>query len=229
MSTMENDKGGGQVKVDMKEHQWRIFEYNMSKWMIENKYILDKEEKKKFYKCANYSIGTGIINASLVYFFCKRNNKFFTPMSRFFLTFSLGMYTSMVVNKIFRRKAYMEVSCTSFILTEKTTMTDKAREVMNDILNVKDDVGKAPSIGSANRLDSTSTSNAYSKNLYDDGQTQIHDDTPSMNNTNVPFAQDLNETFLNEQMSDDFERCKDLSVCTDEKLKHMIKILEKNS
>ncbi|ANQ06377.1 Uncharacterized protein PCOAH_00007250 [Plasmodium coatneyi] len=176
MSTMENDKGGGQVKVDMKEHQWRIFEYNMSKWMIENKYILDKEEKKKFYKCANYSIGTGIINASLVYYFCKRNQKFFSPMSRFFLTFSLGVYTSMVVNKIFRRKAYME------ILTEKTTMTDKAREVMNDILNVKDEVGKVPSTGSANRMDSTSTSNVYSKGPYDDRQAQIHEDSPSTGN-----------------------------------------------
>ncbi|CAG9475477.1 conserved Plasmodium protein, unknown function [Plasmodium vivax] len=200
MSTMENDKGGGPVKIDMKEQQWRIFEYNMSKWMIENKYILDKEEKKKFYKCANYSIGTGVINASLVYFFCKRNQKFFTPMSRFFLTFSLGLYTSMVVNKIFRRKAYME------ILTEKTTMTDKAREVMNDILNVKDDVGKSPSTGSANKLGSTSTSNVYSKGLYDHGQAQLQGDPPSKGNVNVPFVQDLNETILNEQMSDDFER-----------------------
>ncbi|KJP86627.1 hypothetical protein AK88_03731 [Plasmodium fragile] len=221
---MENDKGDGQVKIDMKEHQWRIFEYNMSKWMIENKYILDQEEKKKFYKCANYSIGTGIINASLVYFFCKRNQKFFSPMSRFFLTFSLGVYTSMLVNKIFRRKAYME------ILTEKTTMTDKAREVMNDILNVKDEVGKVPSsTGSVNRLDSTSTSNVYSKGLYDDGQAQIQEDLSTKGNANIPFVQDLNNTILNEQMSDDFERCKDLSVCTDENLKRMIKILEKNS
>ncbi|GAB68308.1 hypothetical protein PCYB_131830 [Plasmodium cynomolgi strain B] len=187
-------------QIDMKEQQWRIFEYNMSKWMIENKYILDKEEKKKFYKCANYSIGTGIINASLVYCFCKRNKKFFTPMSRFFLTFSLGVYTSMVVNKIFRRKAYME------ILTEKTTMSDTAREVMNDILNVKNEVGKAPSTGSANKLDSTNTSNVYSKGLYDDGQAQIHGDPPSKGSANVPFVQDLNETILNEQMSDDFER-----------------------
>ncbi|EUD66539.1 hydroxymethylbilane synthase [Plasmodium inui San Antonio 1] len=173
---MENDKRATQVKIDLKEQQWRIFEYNMSKWMIENKYILDKEEKKKFYKCANYSIGSGIINASLVYCLCKRNKKFFTPMSRFFLTFSFGMYTSMIVNKIFRRKAYME------ILTENTTMTDKVREVMNDILNVKDDVGKAPSTGSANKLDSTSTSNVYSKGLYDDGQAQIHVNPPSKDN-----------------------------------------------
>lgn len=94
----------------MKEHQWRLFEYNMSKWMIENKYILDSEEKKKFYKCANYSIGSGMLNASLIYFLCKRNQKYFSSMSRLFLTCTLGIYTSMVVNKIFRRKAYTEVS-----------------------------------------------------------------------------------------------------------------------
>lgn len=94
----------------MKEHQWRLFEYNMSKWMIENKYILDSEEKKKFYKCANYSIGSGMINASLIYFFCKKNPKYFSSMSRLFLTCSVGIYTSMVVNKVFRRQAYTEVS-----------------------------------------------------------------------------------------------------------------------
>lgn len=95
--------------MNMKEHQWRLFEYNMSKWMIENKYILDQEEKKKFYKCANYSIGSGVLNASLIYFLCKKYKNYITPVSRFFLTFSLGVYTSMVINKIYRRKAYIEV------------------------------------------------------------------------------------------------------------------------
>ncbi|ETW30181.1 hypothetical protein PFFCH_02412 [Plasmodium falciparum FCH/4] len=119
--------------MNMKEHQWRLFEYNMSKWMIENKYILDQEEKKKFYKCANYSIGSGVLNASLIYFLCKKYKNYITPVSRFFLTFSLGVYTSMVINKIYRRKAYIE------ILSSKTTMTDKAKEVLNDILNINED------------------------------------------------------------------------------------------
>ncbi|GAW82830.1 hypothetical protein, conserved [Plasmodium gonderi] len=221
---MENGRESEKIKINMKEHQWKIFEYNMSKWMIENKYILDKEEKKKFYKCANYSIGTGMINASLVYYFCKRNNKFFTPTSRLFLVFSLGIYTSMVVNKIFRRKAYME------ILTEKTTMTDKAREVMNDILNVKEDIDKTSSSGNVNKLDNKNTLNIYSNALHDDGQAGLNvGDSHPKDNTNASLVQDLNETILNEQMNDEFERCKDLSICTDENLKRIIKSLEKNS
>lgn len=118
-----NDK-----KVTMNEHQWRLFEYNMSKWMMETKYILDNDEKKKFYKCANLSLGTGLLNGWLVYFLCKKYKNYVTPFARNFLSFSFGVYSSVVVNKIYRRKAYTE------ILTTKTSMTDKAREVMNTIL-----------------------------------------------------------------------------------------------
>ncbi|SCP06024.1 conserved Plasmodium protein, unknown function [Plasmodium ovale] len=179
-------------KINMTEHQWRIFEYNMSKWMIENKYILDKDEKKKFYKCANYSIGTGMINGSLVYLFCKRNKKYFSPISRFFLTFSVGVYTSMVVNKIFRRKAYTE------ILTEKTTMTNKAKEVMIDVLNINDNKKLPP-----NEVDkigkSASTLNRSEYISLGDGDIQSNGDSNWNDDTNVSVFPDLNEVITNEQ------------------------------
>lgn len=116
-------------KIPMNEHQWRLFEFNMSRWMVENKYLLDNEEKKKFYKCANYSLGMGALNGSLVYYLCKKYSNYFSPFSRFFLTFSFATYSSMVVNKIYRRKAYTE------ILTTQTTLSDKAREMMNEVIN----------------------------------------------------------------------------------------------
>ncbi|SBT31039.1 conserved Plasmodium protein, unknown function [Plasmodium ovale wallikeri] len=208
-------------KINMTEHQWRIFEYNMSKWMIENKYILDKDEKKKFYKCANYSIGTGMINGSLVYLFCKRNKNYFSPISRFFLTFSVGVYTSMVVNKIFRRKAYTE------ILTGKTTMTNKAKEVMIDVLNINDNKKLPP-----NEVDkigkSTSTLSRSEYISLGDGDIQPNNDSNWKDDTNVSVFPDLNEAITNEQ-ENELDRCKDVSVCADENIKNMIKALEKYS
>ncbi|ETB58305.1 hypothetical protein YYC_03938 [Plasmodium yoelii 17X] len=175
-------------KINMKEHQWRLFEYNMSKWMIENKYILDNEEKKKFYKCANYSIGSGMLNASLIYFLCKKNQKYFSSMSRLFLTCSLGIYTSMVVNKIYRRKAYTE------ILTEKTTMTDKAIEVMNDILNVNN-----------NKIPTNETNNLTNKineyNARDGSDIKTNSDNNRNENTEN-LVQNLNETIMREQINE---------------------------
>ncbi|KAI4835621.1 hypothetical protein MKS88_004833 [Plasmodium brasilianum] len=179
----------------MKEHQWRLFEYNMSKWIIENKYILDKEEKKKFYKCANYSIGSGVINASLIYFFCKKNNRYFTPVSRLFLTFSLGIYTSLVVNKIYRRKAYTE------ILTEKTTMTDKAVEIMKDILNVNNN-NKLPSSVTEQKEKYSNTTDTDSNNFLENGYIQINTDFKPKGNNDAPLTQDVNESLVKEQMNE---------------------------
>ncbi|CRH00674.1 conserved Plasmodium protein, unknown function [Plasmodium relictum] len=180
----------------MNEHQWRMFEYNMSKWMIENKYILDQEEKKKFYKCANYSLGTGVINASLIYFFCKKYKNYFTPVSRCFLTFSFGVYTSMVVNKIFRRKAYTE------ILTSKTSMTDKAREVMNDILNTNDKNNKIPFKEIEKNVENKNFDNTNQYNLMDDSGLQINNDFKLEDNNNTFSTQDLNDTIKNEQINE---------------------------
>ncbi|SCP02549.1 conserved Plasmodium protein, unknown function [Plasmodium malariae] len=192
---MENKKVDKHFIIKMKEHQWRLFEYNMSKWIIENKYILDKEEKKKFYKCANYSIGSGVINASLIYFFCKKNNRYFTPVSRLFLTFSLGIYTSLVVNKIYRRKAYTE------ILTEKTTMTDKAVEIMNDILNVNNN-NKLPSSVTEQKEKYSNTTDTDSNNFLENGYIQINTDFKPKGNNDAPLTQDVNESLVKEQMNE---------------------------
>ncbi|VWU51873.1 conserved protein, unknown function [Hepatocystis sp. ex Piliocolobus tephrosceles] len=187
-------------KINMTEHQWRLFEYNMSKWMIDNKYILDSEEKKKFYKCANYSIGLGALNGSLVYFLCKKNEKYFKPMSRFFLTFSLGIYTSMFVNKIFRRKAYTE------ILTEKTTMTDKAKEVMNDILNINDKIKPPKDVEKKSEENINTELNKNEFNLLNNENKQVITDSKIDNTNYVPEIHDLNEAVMKEL--DDPERYK---------------------
>ncbi|CRG95911.1 conserved Plasmodium protein, unknown function [Plasmodium gallinaceum] len=180
----------------MNEHQWRMFEYNMSRWMIENKYILDQEEKKKFYKCANYSLGTGIANASLIYFLCKKYKNYFTPVSRFFLTFSFGVYTSMVVNKIYRRKAYTE------ILTSKTSMTDKAREVMNDILNTNDKNVKLSYKGINQNEENKTIENTNSYNLMDENDSQINNDFKLDDNNNTLLTEDINDNIRNEQINE---------------------------
>ncbi|ETW17706.1 hypothetical protein, variant [Plasmodium falciparum Santa Lucia] len=168
--------------MNMKEHQWRLFEYNMSKWMIENKYILDQEEKKKFYKCANYSIGSGVLNASLIYFLCKKYKNYITPVSRFFLTFSLGVYTSMVINKIYRRKAYIE------ILSSKTTMTDKAKEVLNDILNINEDNIK---VSPQEIKKNEDKDNINSHNYMNDQDIPLNIHTQEKENNNLDFIPDL--------------------------------------
>ncbi|SOV16617.1 conserved Plasmodium protein, unknown function [Plasmodium sp. gorilla clade G2] len=182
--------------MNMKEHQWRLFEYNMSKWMIENKYILDQEEKKKFYKCANYSIGSGVLNASLVYFLCKKYKNYITPVSRFFLTFSLGVYTSMVINKIYRRKAYIE------ILSSKTTMTDKANEVLNDILNINDDTIKV-SPKEIKKNEDKDNINSY--NYMNDHDIPLNIHPQEKENNNLDLIPDLNNTIMKEQL-DELER-----------------------
>ncbi|CDO65378.1 conserved Plasmodium protein, unknown function [Plasmodium reichenowi] len=182
--------------MNMKEHQWRLFEYNMSKWMIENKYILDQEEKKKFYKCANYSIGSGVLNASLIYFLCKKYKNYITPVSRFFLTFSLGVYTSMVINKIYRRKAYIE------ILSSKTTMTDKAKEVLNDILNINEDNIK---VSPQEIKKNEDKDNINSHNYMNDQDIPLNIHTQEKENNNLDFIPDLNNTIMKEQI-DELER-----------------------
>ncbi|KYN97915.1 hypothetical protein PGSY75_1209700 [Plasmodium gaboni] len=182
--------------MNMKEHQWRLFEYNMSKWMIENKYILDQEEKKKFYKCANYSIGSGVLNASLIYFLCKKYKNYITPVSRFFLTFSLGVYTSMVINKIYRRKAYIE------ILSSKTTMTDKAKEVLNDILDINDDTIKV-SPQEIKKNEDKDNINSY--NYMNDHDIPLNIHTQEKENNNLDLIPDLNNTIMKEQL-DELER-----------------------
>ncbi|SOV79181.1 conserved Plasmodium protein, unknown function [Plasmodium sp. gorilla clade G3] len=182
--------------MNMKEHQWRMFEYNMSKWMIENKYILDQEEKKKFYKCANYSIGSGVLNASLIYFLCKKYKNYITPVSRFFLTFSLGVYTSMVINKIYRRKAYIE------ILSSKTTMTDKAKEVLNDILNINEDTIKV-SPQEIKKNEDKDNINSY--NYMNDHDIPLNIHTQEKENNNLDLIPDLNNTIMKEQI-DELER-----------------------
>ncbi|SPJ11309.1 conserved Plasmodium protein, unknown function [Plasmodium sp. DRC-Itaito] len=179
--------------MNMKEHQWRMFEYNMSKWMIENKYILDQEEKKKFYKCANYSIGSGVLNASLIYFLCKKYKNYITPVSRFFLTFSLGVYTSMVINKIYRRKAYIE------ILSSKTTMSDKAKEVLNDILNINEDKIK---VSPQEIKKNEDKDNINSDNYMNDHNIPLNIHTQEKENNNLDFIPDLNNTIMKEQFDE---------------------------
>ncbi|SBT01086.1 conserved Plasmodium protein, unknown function [Plasmodium malariae] len=80
-------------------------------------------------------------------------------------------------------------------------MTDKAVEIMNDILNVNNN-NKLPSSVTEQKEKYSNTTDTDSNNFLENGYIQINTDFKPKGNNDAPLTQDVNESLVKEQMNE---------------------------